>query len=296
LFTAPKAFSDPHIAVIQRNALLSWRQLPDVEILLLGEEQGLAPMADELGARQLPLVARNAGGTPLISSMCDLARGNSSSAFLCIINADMILLQDFVEAARQAAKLADEFVLLSQRWDMDIKQPLEFSAGWEQRLKVSVQRAGRLHRPAGSDYFLFPRLCFPEVPPFAIGRGGWDNWMIYNARSRGWRVIDATPSVTVVHQAHGYAHLPGGKPHYTAPETDENIRLAGGPASVRYTLLDATDRLVAGRLVRPSLDAARLLRLVELLLRRIFSFLPEARIESLARPKRWIKHIRRLFR
>jgi hypothetical protein len=39
LFSAPKPFTDPHIAMIQRNAIYSWTLLPDVEVILLGEER-----------------------------------------------------------------------------------------------------------------------------------------------------------------------------------------------------------------------------------------------------------------
>ena len=43
LFTSPKPFTNPHIAVIQRNAIRSWLNLgAEVEVLLLGEEEGLA--------------------------------------------------------------------------------------------------------------------------------------------------------------------------------------------------------------------------------------------------------------
>ena len=37
LFSAPKPFTDPHIALIQYNAIQSWTLLPDVEIILLGD-------------------------------------------------------------------------------------------------------------------------------------------------------------------------------------------------------------------------------------------------------------------
>src|SRR5829696_1425730 len=102
LFSAPKPFTDPHIATIQRNAIKSWTLLPDVEVILLGEETGLAEAARELGVKHIPNVARNDSGTPLISSMFQLARENSNSDLLCIINADMILMPDFLEAAKQA--------------------------------------------------------------------------------------------------------------------------------------------------------------------------------------------------
>jgi hypothetical protein len=296
LFSAPKPFRDPHIALIQRNALQSWVRLPETEVLLLGDEAGLAQAAREFGGTHLPQVKCNSNGIPLISSMLQLAREQGRGELLCIINADMLLMGDFVQAARRAMALQDRFVLLGRRWDCDITTPLAFSNGWEAELRRSVENGGQLHRPAGSDFFLFPRACYQQVPDFAIGRAGWDNWMIYEARHAKWPVIDCTPSVTVVHQNHDYSHLPGAKPHYEHPDSDENIRLAGGPANVRYTILDSTRELSAqGSLVRPGWSYLRMMRGVELGLRAIFFFLPGNMLENVARPKRWKKRLGRLF-
>jgi len=304
LFSAPKPFTNPHIAMIQRNAIRSWTLLPDVEVILLGEEDGLAEAAKELGVMHLPNVARNESGTPLISSMFQLARENSHSDLLCIINADMILLPDFVEAAKQILTLdkrqqvvgLKRFVLLSQRWDYDIAALLDFAAGWESRLEESVRKQNQLHRPAGSDFFLYPKSCYTDIPNFTIGRAGWDNWMIYKARQQKWAVIDCTPSVMIMHQNHDYSHLPGGKSHYDHPDTNENIRLAGGQANIRYTILDSTHQLLDDKLVRPKMTQLRFMRIVELILRSIFFFLPDDMIESVARPKRWKKRFNKLFK
>ncbi|MEW5941277.1 MAG: hypothetical protein AB1750_16560 [Chloroflexota bacterium] len=296
LFSAPKPFTDPHIALIQRNAIRSWTLLPDVEVLLLGEEIGLAEAARDLGVTHIPNVGRNENGTPLISSMFQLARENSLSDLLCIVNADMLLMPDFVEAARQVSSLKDNFVLLSQRWDLDVTQPLDFTPGWESHLRNTVRSTASLHRPAGSDFFLFPKSCYADIPDFAIGRAGWDNWMIYKARKEKWPVIDCTPSVMIVHQNHGYAHLPGGVAHHTLPETDENIRLAGGQAAIRYTILDSTHQLVGGTLARPKITSPRVQRKLELFLRKIFFFLPESAVENLVRPKRWQKRFKKLLK
>lgn len=295
LFSAPKPFTDPHIATIQRNALQTWLRLPDVEVILIGDEEGLAETAAELGLRHLPDVVRNASGTPLISSMFDLARRHSLSPLLGIVNTDILLLPDLVDAARRVAGQRERFVLLGRRWDLDVREPLDLAAGWQFRLRARVREQGQLHRPAGSDYFVFPRECYTEVPDFAIGRAGWDNWMIYKARREGWSVIDATHDVIVVHQQHDYRHLPGGVPHYTLPETDENIRLAGGQANIRYTVLDANLRLVDGCLVRPRRSMARFLRGLEVFLRRVFFFLPENAVENIVRPRRWLRRLKRLF-
>jgi hypothetical protein len=297
LFSAPKPFTNPHIAMIQRNAIRSWVLLPDVEVILLGEEAGLSEVAKELHVKHIPNVERNESGVPLISSMFRLARENSNGDLLCIINADMVLMSDFVEAAKKAVQLKNKFVLLSQRWDYDIEAPISFDSGWESGLRDSVRKQNQLHRPAGSDFFLFPKSCYQDIPDFTIGRAGWDNWMIYKARREGWPVIDCTPSVMIVHQNHDYSHLPGGKSHYEHPDTNENIRLAGGQANIRYTILDSTHLLtVGGKLARPKLTSPRFSRKIELFLRSVFFFLPENMIENMARPKRWKKRIGKLFK
>lgn len=295
LFSAPKPFTDPHIVMIQHNAIKSWTLLPDVEVILLGEETGLAEAAKELGVKHIPNVAQNETRVPLISSMFQLARENANSDLLCIINADMILMPDFVEAVKKVKGLRSEFVLLSQRWDFDITKQIDFAEGWQSQLRESVSKQNQLHRPAGSDFFLFPKSCYTDIPNFTIGRAGWDNWMIYKARKEGWAVIDCISSIMIVHQNHDYSHLPNGKPHYEHPETNENIRLAGGQANIRYTILDSTHQLTNGKLTRPKMTLPRFTRKLELFLRAIFFFLPEDRIESIARPKRWKKRIKKIF-
>ncbi len=260
VFSAPKPFTDPHVAVIQRNAIQSWTLLPDVDVLLFGEETGLAEAARDLGVTHLRDIPRSPSGAPLISSMFTLAREHSASPLLAIVNADILLFPDFVEAARKVAAQRQKFVMMGQRWDLDVTEPLDFSDGWVESLRSKVKSQGKLHRPAGSDYFLFPIANYHSLPDFVIGRAGWDNWMIYHARKSGFPAIDATHDVTIVHQNHDYRHLPGGQPHYDHPETDENVRLAGGRAVTRFTLLDTDKRLVNGRIIPQVLTGERLLR------------------------------------
>jgi hypothetical protein len=65
---------------------------------------------------------------------------------------------------------------------------------------------------------------------------------------------------------------------------------------VRYTILDSTHQLADGKLARPKMTYLRFMRKVELFLRAIFFFLPENMIENIARPKRWKKRIKKLFK
>ncbi len=263
VFSAPKPFSDPHIATIQRNAIASWTKLPEVNVILLGDEPGLAEAAADLGVVHIREIPRSPSGAPLMDAMFRLARESSPTPLYAIVNADIILFEDFVEAAKKASTQKNKFVLMGQRWDMEITEPLDFAEGWQERLRTKVKSQGSLHRPAGSDYFLFPITTYQLLPSFIIGRAGWDNWMIYHARKNGFPAIDATTDVMIVHQNHDYAHLPGGQPHYKHPETDDNIRLAGGRPITRFTLLDTDKRLVDGKILPQKLNSARLWRKIE---------------------------------
>jgi hypothetical protein len=264
LFTAPKPFTNPHIARIQRNAIRSWIGLgEEVDILLLGDEEGLAENAALSGVQHIREIRKNYKGTPLISSLFLTAREQSSSPLLAYVNADILLLPDFLDQAKRVMGLAQRFLLVGQRWDLDVKEELVFSEGWQERLREECSSRGRLHKPMGSDYFIYPRDCFEHIPDFAIGRAGWDNWMIYESRQRGWMTIDATGSIHVIHQDHDYSHLPDGKPHYDLPETDENVRLAGGNRT-NFRLPDANYQLIQQGIRKKPLTGSRFMRELEI--------------------------------
>src|ERR1041384_2312036 len=98
LYTIPKPFRD-HIGVIQRNAIHSWTRLrPRCEIILFGDDAGVAAAAAELGVRHVPAIARNEYGTPLVSDVFAQAQRLATHELLCYINADIILTGDFLPA------------------------------------------------------------------------------------------------------------------------------------------------------------------------------------------------------
>lgn len=242
LFTTPKAFSG-HFDIIQRNAIQSWLQLrPSCEVILMGDDAGAAEVAAELGVRHVPDVARNEIGTPLVNSLFQRAEQLAGRPYLCYVNADIILMDDFLLAVERVAATFPQFLLVGRRWDVDICERLDFSDGWGRRLEVLVAERGKLHGHTGIDYFVFPRDLWAQIPPFAIGRGRWDNWLIYGARLRNIPVVDLTEAVTVVHQNHDYSHYPGGEAAvWKGVESQLNMTLAGGLSHL-YNLADADYR------------------------------------------------------
>jgi hypothetical protein len=95
-------------------------------------------------------VACNENGTPLVSSIFALARQASQSPLLVYANADMILLPDLVVAAHAVASQVESFLVIGQRWDMEISGLLDFSPGWEINLRAEASAKARLHPPAGA--------------------------------------------------------------------------------------------------------------------------------------------------
>lgn len=256
LFSIPKPFRG-EAAVHQRNAIGSWARLrPRCEILLLGDDAGVADAARESGARHVPGIRTNELGTPLLDDAFDAARREASGELLAYVNADVVLLSDFPAAARRVPFPA--FLMAGSRFDLPLDRPLDFAApDWEERLRGELGASGTAHHPLGSDYFVFPRAVRFGLPPFAVGRPGWDNWMIWRARALRIPVVDASAAVAAVHPVHGYRHVPEGTGAlWEGPEAERNRELIGGRGGWDrvFVLADATHRLLPDRLARADTD------------------------------------------
>lgn len=262
LFTIPKAFTG-HIGVIQRNAIRSWTRLPGCEVILFGEEVGLKEAAAELGVRHVPAIQRNDHGTPMVSDAFEQIRRLASTPLVAYVNTDIIFDDSLLTAvhAMQASSLP-AWLLVGQRHDLDITQPMDFSDGWPARLRSDVARRGVLHGKAGIDYFVFARDYPLKLPDFAVGRPGWDSWLIYMARARDLPVVDGSACVLAVHQNHPPAYRPFGT------EARANACAAGGYSRMG-TLRDADWRLARGKGGQPALRPSYLGRLL---------FMPPARM------------------
>ena len=265
IFITPKGFDREHIAMIQRNAIRSWKALGnDVDIMLIGDDPGVEENAEMLGVRFFRDVRRNSSGTPMLDDIFRIARENSDSPILAYVNADIILKKDFLDITKKIMAEEDKFLLVGQRWDLDVRKDLEFPDGWEISFDQDLASRGRRHPAGGSDYFIFPRGIFTSIPAFAIGRSGWDNWMFYESRVKGWKLINCSKSINIIHQDHDYAHLPNGLPHYRQPESADNVKAAGGKRTI-FTLLDCnyeTDE--SGNISTAKLSKKKLLREMEI--------------------------------
>jgi hypothetical protein len=235
LFAVPKPFLG-EIAPIQRTAVASWIALgEDVQVVLVGDEPGTARAAADLGAEHVPDIARNEHGTPLLDDAFERVDRVARHRWRCLVNADVVLGHDLPATLGRLVTRHAAFLLVGQTRDLDPSLVGPDPA----RTRNAALEHGVPRGVTALDWFVFPAGHLDPIPPFAIGRAGFDNWLVWRGRQVG-PVIDATRAVVTVHLAHGYGHLAGGKPSaYYGPEAARNQEVAGGSGRI-YTLHDAS--------------------------------------------------------
>jgi hypothetical protein len=268
LCSIPKAFTGIY-SRLQHNALQNWIQvLPPENIVLFGDELGVAEAARRYGCQHQPCLV-NDFGTPILSDVFSRAASLSHAPYLAFVNADILLDLDLQETIRclidAPAFSVSGFLGVARRWNLDV--PENWDAAQSDsflKLKEKALLANDLYPPVGMDLFVFPRTFFAKMPPFSIGWPGakYDNWMLWYARSKRLSVVDMTAGVTLIHQNH-----PGFSGEDTAVFVEHwrNLRFAGGYGHC-YDLgdvthvLDASFQIHRHRSIRPLLYLRRCLQ------------------------------------
>jgi hypothetical protein len=240
-----------HVELIQRNALQSWKRLDgDVEIILLGDDQGAATICSELRLRHEPNIELRENGTKSLRSVFGRAQEIARHTHICYCNCDIILTTDFTRAFRRVQQRFDKFLMVGRRWDVDILRRIGFeSSDWGEEIVERARREGfqRLHY--NIDYFVFHRGLYREFPDLVIGRNWWDQWLVWQAAAEDVPVIDASDEICAVHQNHDYSYHPLGIDGvWNDEQTKTNFRAAGGWSRL-HTIEDANWRLTSKELV-----------------------------------------------
>jgi hypothetical protein len=275
IFSIPKAFVS-HAKIIQDNALGSWNRLGSgCDIVLFGNDPGVADAAERHKTRHEPSTRRNELGTPLVSDVFHRMDVLARHPIVAFVNSDIILLDDFLPAIDAVARCHEKFLIVASRFNCRIDHSLSFENGWAGELRRRARSENRMYPAAGSDIFVFPRGLLREVPPFAIGRGYWDNWLMREARSLKADLIDVTAAVTTVHQKHSYDTVAGiseetiADSHvYGTEEGRQNLELAGGRGRL-FTAFDATKIMGDDKRLRSSLNPLLIRRRVKAAARRV---------------------------
>lgn len=198
--------------------------------MIFGSEKGNAEMAAEIGAKHIPTVKQTANGAPLLNDMFAQAIQSSPDAHIfTFVNADIILMSDFQKAVDTVCARMHEFLIIGRRTNTPVDFAINFEdPGWERNLRHFTADKGKLFRTDALDYFVFTRNLYESIPPFALGRMVWDNWLVHTAvHLKRNRVVDASKVVLAVHQTHTYNHIAGAnKDPYQGVDYENNLSLA----------------------------------------------------------------------
>ncbi len=252
-FTTLKPFTGKNITN-QINALRSWKNLPGkVEIIIFDEVLGDSEILKEQEIINIKDVLKYSEDVrlPLVNDMFHKASLVANNPICCYINADIILNDSFYNIVCQLhEKLGDKYLLCGQRYDFDMDEEIIFENNWFEKFFIKHKSLFELHVPHGSDYFVFPRFQYnlDNMPPFSVGRPGWDNWMISNAvLQRDLKVVDLSNSVKVFHQNHEKAYIDDPS---VEKETHDNFAYLSMSSSYRFVLKDTNYYLQYGKIKR----------------------------------------------
>ncbi|MCS7162222.1 MAG: hypothetical protein NZ958_02675 [Bacteroidia bacterium] len=232
LISTPKPFREPHIISQQLQALESWLLLrPRPQIIYIGKEEGAEDICRQYGIELIPEVARSLTNAPLLNDL--LRRGEQVARYsiLAYVNADIVIAPILTQAIQIVQRRWKRFVIIAAPYLADLTG-LQIREGFEQE---ALNRVKKLPTVAGADLFVFPKGVYEAVPPLAVGRLSWDNWLMCDPLLRRIPVIDATEFVPTFHPMEEYST------HY-AEYLSETTQSGEGWQRIRQKFKEDTER------------------------------------------------------
>lgn len=188
-------------SIRQQNAIWSWNEMEFAGwIYLLGleldkDDLELLPM----NVIQVNPIETDEFGTPLISNIFSVMQALADDRPVVYINSDVIIAG--IDGAVQICEEQfEDFLIVGRRYDLNITDYLDFDIAWEMDLLMQCEWDGDLHPCGAIDWFAFTPGLYTSIPPFAIGRSAWDNWLVIDALRQGVPVIDASKVTMTIHQ------------------------------------------------------------------------------------------------
>lgn len=262
IFAIPKAFNGK-FKQIQLNAIKSWvklRNKSDIEIILLGNEKGIEEVCRKYLLVHIPTILKNNHGTPLLNDCFKKVIKKAKFDLVAYANSDIILLSDFLSTINQIK--FPEFLLTGRRYNLTVNDELKYENNWENRLKKRIRKESQLYKFGSLDYFIFPKKIKFNMPPFAVGRTAWDNWIVYKARLKRIPVIDASLSITAIHQIHDYSHAGGYDKVWKGEERLYNLSLINDKRKF-FNIKDANYIVANNNIIKTPYTFSKMIRAIE---------------------------------
>ena len=234
IFSHPRPFTG-EFDELQRAAIASWMGLSETNVLLLGKDAEKVALGLEID--WAPITGYNEHGTALVNSIFETGHAHARGDVLVQISSDIILSGDSAEVFHAVAVLNRPFVV-GARFDMDRGEYGE--------------PVMRKHPGSAADWFAYKRGTLGEIPPFAVGRTIYDQWLMWAAQEL-WSmdVIDATDDVFAIHPAHSYPEYGEKRKMLDSQERKVNHELARKAGYDKpYNVEHAPWRMTGGEVIK----------------------------------------------
>ena len=250
LFSSPKP-RQANTEAVQISAFRSWRRIfPKARILLFGDGETWESFAREEGLELAGPLPVGAEGGEVIRFLFEKTSKLAGDGLAMYLNSDILLDPSALTAVARLESLPGPWLASARRCCLAewagpaLKEDEEWQRFYRRAREESVWGPA-----CAMDMFLFRGLSFEAMPPFLIGHRGWDNWMIYHARSQNISVIDVSAAMRIIHCDHDYSYAAGNQNFKQRPQARENVNLhlIGGEAKL-FHLGHATHELRSGAL------------------------------------------------
>ena len=195
---------------IYENTIRNWQLLsPDVIPILFTEveqsdRKGIAHFAVQHGWQVLPVPKTSSMGIPILRHMFLEAQKTFNTKFYCYANGDILFDRNLTDTIRYLQTSAhgghiDKLLMVGRRSNWSIAKGVMLT---ELAQVGHYAKNSSLFISEAQDYFLTTRDGYPwtTIPDFVVGRVGYDNWLVVTALTKKIPVVDATETVTALHQ------------------------------------------------------------------------------------------------
>ena len=187
---------------IQNWALLKPDVIPVLFIHLNASAEFFVDFARQRNWHVFQVPKTGVSGLPVLRHMFMEVQRLFDTPFYGYANGDILFDGNLTNTIRELIKLkkrSSNLLVIGQRTNWHVK--------WQQNIS-SLQEignyatSGKLYTPDAQDYFLSTYEGFPwsNIPDFVVGRIAYDNWIVVTALMKQIPLVDATNTITALHQ------------------------------------------------------------------------------------------------
>ncbi|OWF44161.1 hypothetical protein KP79_PYT23260 [Mizuhopecten yessoensis] len=201
LFTSWSTY--PEAVEVYNNTLRNWPSLQPHANIILFTNDVLPDVTKQLGWMVLPL-KRQIKGHPVLKQMfIEAMKLQPNSKLHGFANGDILFTNSFINSLLEIANsplLVNKTYMVVGRRMSTPNVTRDEASSWE-TIGKAAERGTLMNKICGIDYFLTsPDYHWKDIPDVQIGRNYYDNWLVWDARRKGYEVIDATDTLLAVHQ------------------------------------------------------------------------------------------------